>query len=109
MTYIFCFCIAGIALGRVEVDPGLGDRQGRLHSGGVRARGGRPHRGDAGPYGGCSGPPQVLRQEGRYGCGAKSHLPEADLDPVGEGITLDCTDDEWMTCFESAKPWLTAS
>ena len=25
----------------------------------------------------------------------KSHLPEADLDPVGDGIPDDCSDAEW--------------
>ena len=25
----------------------------------------------------------------------KTHLPEADLDPVGDGIPEDCSDDEW--------------
>ena len=25
----------------------------------------------------------------------KTHLPEADLDPVGDGIPEDCSDAEW--------------
>lgn len=34
----------------------------------------------------------------------KPHIPKADLGPVGEGITPDCTDDEWTSHFDSAKP-----
>ena len=25
----------------------------------------------------------------------KTHLPEADLDPVGDGVPVDCFDTEW--------------
>jgi hypothetical protein len=34
----------------------------------------------------------------------KSHIPEADLGPVGEGVVPDCTDDEQTMHFDSAKP-----
>jgi hypothetical protein len=32
----------------------------------------------------------------------KSHIPEADLGPVGEGVVPDCTDDEWIAHLNSA-------
>jgi hypothetical protein len=32
-----------------------------------------------------------------------SHIPEADLGPVGDGVMPDCTDDEWTVHFNSAK------
>jgi hypothetical protein len=34
----------------------------------------------------------------------KSHIPKADLGPVGDGVAPDCTDDEWAVHFDSAKP-----
>jgi hypothetical protein len=34
----------------------------------------------------------------------KSHILEADLGPVVEGVAPDCTDDEWTMHFDSAKP-----
>jgi hypothetical protein len=34
----------------------------------------------------------------------KSHDPKADLDPVGEGITADCTNNEWKAHFASIGP-----
>jgi hypothetical protein len=39
----------------------------------------------------------------------KSHLPEADLDPVGEGVTPDCIVDEWKVYFNSPSLLPTAS
>jgi hypothetical protein len=34
----------------------------------------------------------------------KSHDPEVDLDPMGEGVAADCTDDEWKAHFASVGP-----
>jgi hypothetical protein len=34
----------------------------------------------------------------------KSHIPEADLGPVGEDVAPDCIDDEWTAHFDSTKP-----
>jgi hypothetical protein len=33
-----------------------------------------------------------------------SHLPEADLESVGEGIALDCPDVEWKVVHATTKP-----
>ena len=34
----------------------------------------------------------------------KSHLPEGDLEPVGDGIAPECSDEEWEACLSSVKP-----
>ena len=34
----------------------------------------------------------------------KTHLPEADLDPVGDGIPEDCSDAEWEANHASVRP-----
>jgi hypothetical protein len=34
----------------------------------------------------------------------KSHDSETDLDPVGEGVATDCTEDEWKAHFTAVRP-----
>jgi hypothetical protein len=92
LTYFFCFCRTGVAPGRVEVDPRPGDRQGGLIPAAFELEG-------------------VALAEEMQACMeaalgrlnafvkwvatdavqfsmalVKSHLLEADLDPVGEGV-----------------------
>ena len=34
----------------------------------------------------------------------KSHLPEANLEPMGDGVGPDTSDDAWEVCLSSVKP-----
>ena len=34
----------------------------------------------------------------------KSHLPEADLEPVGDGIVPDTSNADWAVCLSSVRP-----
>ena len=47
----------------------------------------------------------VAEDASQYTLGlVKSYYPEADLEPVGDRIAPDCSDEEWEACLSCVKP-----
>jgi len=47
----------------------------------------------------------VARDAVQYTMGlVKSHFLEVDLEPVGDGVALDCSDEDWEAHHSSVKP-----
>ena len=48
---------------------------------------------------------RVAKDAVQYTLGlVKSHLPEANLEPMGDGVGPDTSDDAWEVCLSSVKP-----